>query len=202
MAAKGRSKAPRMLLIFCEGKTEEAYFNILLDFFRLPQYVVVEVAGQKGQHLALVDNIAKRRDELCAEELFRRDEIECWAVCDEDLMPVSFGELDRYAEERDVRLAFSAPQFEMYLLQHFEQSGSADRGEVFRRLTAYRKENGGEGRYDDSTKSDLGWIGVAIDRKPKIVSVAITNSDLRDRAAKRPFLTVQNLSRRILEMAL
>ena len=44
---------PQALLIVCEGKTEEAYFNILLDIYRPPRFVKVEVVGQKGQHLSL-----------------------------------------------------------------------------------------------------------------------------------------------------
>ena len=193
---------PQALLIVCEGKTEEAYFNILLDVYRPPRFVKVEVVGQKGQHLSLVDNAVRRRLELCEEERLGEEDVECWAVCDEDIMPVTFSELERYAAERDVRLAFSAPQFEMYLLQHFEQSASIDKDEVFGLLSKYRRQYGGEGDYCDSTKSDLGWMGAAIDSKPKIVAIAITNSDLRVKTSKRPFFTVQNLTKRIRELAL
>ena len=203
MAAKRRPRAPRLLLIYCEGKTEEEYFNILLDFYRLPAYVEVAVFGQKGQHIALIDNVAAKRHEFCGGDVgLSYDEVECWAVCDEDKMPCTYAELRKYGEDRDVRLAFSAPQFEMYLLQHFEQSGEASRDVVFEKLSDYRRLNGGEGDYDDSTKSDLAWISTAIDCHPKIVKTAIANSDIRDRAAKRPFLTVQELTKRIVELSI
>lgn len=203
MVALKRSKMPRAFLILCEGKTEEAYFNILFDVYRPPQYVEVEVLGQKGQHIALVDSVVVRhREVICDEDQYQKEEVECWVVCDEDKMSVSFSGLERYAEERGVNLALSAPQFEMYLLQHFVQSGSADKDDVFQQLSKYRKQYGGEGDYDDSTKYDLSWLSAAIDRRPKIVATAITNSDLRTRTSKRPFLTVQNLTQRIKEMAL
>ena len=65
MVARVRLKVPRILLAYCEGKTEEAYFNILLDFFRLSEYVEVEVYGQSGQHFALIDGACSKRKELC-----------------------------------------------------------------------------------------------------------------------------------------
>jgi hypothetical protein len=193
---------PRALLVYCEGKTEEAYFNILLDYYRPPAFVDVVVYGQKGQHIVLIDNTIAKRDELCNEMSCAEGEVECWAVCDEDKMPCTYTELLKYAEDRSVHLAFSAPQFEMYLLQHFEQSGDTDKGVVFQKLSARRKKLGFEGDYDDDTKSDLGWMNEAIDREPKIVKTAIVNSEIRDRTTKRPFLTVQELVKRIMELSL
>jgi len=201
MAPKKRRRLPRVLLIVCEGKTEKAYFDILSDIFRSPRFVKVVVYGQQGQHLALIDNAVTKRGELCKELERPEEEVECWAVCDEDQMPCSYSKLEHYAESLEVRLAFSAPQFEMYLLQHFVQSGSVDRADVFRQLTHYRNQYGGEGDYCDETKSDLTWMAKAIDDTPKIVKTAITNSDIRSRSTKRPFFTVQELSKRILELS-
>ena len=200
MAPRGR-RMPRILLIYCEGKTEESYFNILLDLYHLPSYVEVEVYGQKGQHLTLIDNVASKREQLCQEEGLAEREVECWAVCDEDQMPCAYAGLLECAENRSVHLAFSAPQFEVYLLQHFEQSGDTDKPTVFQKLGVYRESYGYSKGYDDSTKADLAWIYEAIDRRPKIVKTAIINASLRDRASKRPFLTVQELTKRILELS-
>lgn len=202
MTARKRPKAPRVFLVYCEGKTEEEYFNTLLDFCRLPGYVQVEVYGQKGQHLALVDNTVAKRNNLCIELDCSEDEVECWAVCDEDKMPCSYTDLKKYADEHNVHLAFSAPQFEMYLLQHFEQSGETDKSIVFQKLSVCRRGHGGEGDYDDDTKADLGWMRDAIDRKPRIVDIAIVNSDIRSHTTKRPFLTVQKLTKRIKELSI
>lgn len=196
-----RQRVPRILLVYCEGKTEKSYFDIMLDFYRLPGYVDVEVYGQKGQHLALIDSVVARRDELCQETGLTEREIECWAVCDEDRMPCSYTELLGYAESRDVHLAFSAPQFEMYLLQHFEQSGDSDKTVVFQKLSTYRELHGCSGEYDEGTKADLEWLSHAIDHQPKIVKIAVINSELRNRSTKRPFLTVQELTKRILELS-
>ena len=201
MAPRRRQRLPRILLIVCEGKTEKAYFDILGDIYRPPQFVKVVVYGQQGQHLALIDKAVAKRDELCKELELSEADVECWAACDEDQMPCSYSELVHYAESHEVRLAFSAPQFEMYLLQHFVQSGSVDKVDVFRQLTQYRNRYGGEGDYCDETKSDLTWMARAIDATPKIVKTAITNSDIRDRSTKRPFFTVQELSKRILELS-
>lgn len=201
MAPKKRQRVPRILLIVCEGKTEKAYFDILSDIFRPPQFVQVMVYGQQGQHLALINNAVAKRVEQCDELGWPEEDVECWAVCDEDQMPCSYSELKHYAESHEVRLAFSAPQFEMYLLQHFVQSGSIDRTDVFHQLTQYRNRYGGEGDYCDETKSDLTWMENVIDTTPKIVKTAITNSDIRNRSTKRPFFTVQELPRRMLELS-
>lgn len=202
MASKARPRLPRLLLIYCEGKTEKAYFDAPLDIYRPPRYVDVCVFGQEGQHKALIDRVAARRSEACLEEGLLEREVECWAVCDNDNMPLSFAELESYAEGRGVQLAFSDPQFEVYLLQHFEQSGKSTMGKVFAALSKYRNQCGGEGDYSKETKSDLAWMAHAMDMRPKIVNIAITNSDLRSRPSHKPFLTVQNLTRRIVEMGL
>lgn len=109
MTPKKRRRLPRILLIVCEGKTEKAYFDILSDIFRSPRFVKVVVYGQQGQHLALIDNAVTKRGELCKELERPEEEVECWAVCDEDQMPCSYSKLEHYAESLEVRLAFSAP---------------------------------------------------------------------------------------------
>lgn len=202
MVRKARPRLPRLLLIYCEGKTEKAYFDALLDVHRPPRYVDVCVFGQEGQHRALIDRVCDRRACICAEDGLSEQEVECWAVCDNDNMPLTYVELESYAEEHGVHLAFSDPQFEVYLLQHFEQSGESNMGKVFAALSKYRNQNGGEGDYSKETKSDLAWMAHAMDMRPKIVKIAITNSDLRNRPLHKPFLTVQNLTRRIVEMGL
>lgn len=200
--ARARRRLPRILLVYCEGKTEKNYFDILFDFYRMPGYVDVEVYGQKGQHLTLIDNVVAKRDLLCQEAGLAEEEIECWAVCDEDRMPCTYTELMGYAESVNVHLAFSAPQFEMYLLQHFEQSGDSDKTVVFQKLSIYRKRYGCSDEYGEGTKADLSWMRDAIDRQPKIVKTAVINSDLRNRSTKHPFLTVQELTKRILDLSI
>ncbi len=197
-----KTKIPRAFLICCEGKTEEEYFNILLDFYRLPVFVEVEVFGEEGQHYKLIDNTVAKRNEFCSTAPgLKEDEIECWAVCDEDKMPFTYTKLNKYANENGVNLAFSAPQFEIYLLQHFEQSADTDISVAMQKLGSYCRKFGGEdASFGDYKKADLDWLREAIDHKPKIVDVAIGNSDERKKSSKRPFLTVQELVKRIKEL--
>lgn len=185
----------RVMLICCEGKTEELYFKILRDrVYRIPGYIKIAIQGEKGQHKALVDRVVEARKELAESEQIGVDEIECWAVCDDDGMKMQYGTLEAYAEERGVHVAFSRPQFESYLLQHFEQSKSIKQDELYGRLTAIKNDGGFDGEYD---KSDLDWLEKTLIDKPKLVDVAITNSDQRSKRSASPFLTAQELTKRL-----
>lgn len=188
---------PRVLLICCEGKTEKEYFEILRRrVLRLPGYIDVRIEGEKGQHAALVDRTVELRSELAKMEELKPEDVECWAVCDEDKMTMSFAELKKYAEDREVRLAFSRPQFESYLLQHFEQSKDTNRKEIIRKLESCMRQYGAE-KYD---KADLEWLEHALVDKPKLVEIAVTNSDQRTTQSATPFLTVQNLTKRMMSL--
>lgn len=180
------------LLICCEGKTEQKYFQILKRIYRLPG-ARVSILGEKGQHMALIDNAVEERDRFCEEHGFQTDQVECWAVCDDDNIPWSFKELLGYAERNGVHLAFSRPQFEAFLLQHFEQSSECHKKDLYERLSHFKAELGDPSVYDDSTKSDLRWLSNAIDDNPKMVDAAIRNANLRQRQSKKLFLTVQQL---------
>lgn len=189
-----------VILICYEGKTEKEYFEILRRHCRIPGYVGVRIIGERGQHKALVDHTLAERDALLEECGLESSEVECWSVCDEDRMGCSYNELLRYAEERDVHLAFARPQFEAYLVQHFEQTGACKKQDLYGKLAAFRGEYGYPAEYNDGVKSDLRWLEEAIDRKPKIVRMAITNADIRSKQTDRCFLTVQRLAERFLTL--
>lgn len=184
-----------LLLICCEGKTEQQYFQMLQRMFRLPGARVF-IIGEKGQHKALIDCTAREREKLCAKYGFSVEEIECWAVCDDDGMPGKYAELLAYAEASNIQLAFSRPQFEAFLLQHFEQSGEYRQAALYERLNLHKEEYE-QGPY---SKGDLSWLKTAIDKKPKLVNIAIINADQRHRQSDRLFLTVQGLVRRMREL--
>lgn len=186
-------KAPRIVLICCEGKTEKEYFEIIKDVFRGPYSMRVEVHGEKGQHKALVDRTACIRSELVEELELPIEECVAWAVCDDDGMGFSFMELKQYAEEKDVRLAFSRPQFEAFLVQHFSPMKEHKKEELFSALSRMREQYGFEGEYCDGTKADLSWLEQAIRDKPKLVDTAIRNANLRKSWKEKTFLTVQGL---------
>lgn len=192
--------ATRLLLIMCEGKTEKEYFEILRRAFRLPIYISSMIFGERGQHKPLIDKTVQKRSEIAEELNLDESEIEAWAVCDDDRMTCSYQELLNYAEEWGVNLAFSKPQFEYFLLQHFEPCRDFKRQAIFAKLGRYRGQYGEEPIYDNSVKAHLGWMQQAIEDKPIIVRTAITNSDLRGSPQEKTFLTVQRLAERFLEL--
>lgn len=187
----------RFLLICCEGKTEKEYFAILRRLYRLPGARVV-ILGEKGQHKALVDRTVSERKLFCEKDNIDPSDVECWAVCDDDGMSLSYAELLRYSEEHDVRLAFSRPQFEAFLLQHFEQSGEHDQKRLYAKLGEYATQYCGiTVEYE---KSNLDWMADVLDTRPKLVRVAVTNADQRKKQSARVFLTVQDLVKRMREL--
>ena len=192
-----RTAIPRAILICCEGKTEAEYFQILRRVYRIPGFIKVKIVGQIGQHRALVDRACEARAAFARDEGLDEEEVECWAVCDDDCMEISYADLLSYAERHDVRLGFSRPQFECYLLQHFEQSGSVRAEEVFSKLSRHKLDSGGGSPYDEASKSDLEWLSSAILAKPKIIDTAVVNADLRGRQSGALFLTVQDLVKRL-----
>lgn len=192
-----REAIPRAMLICCEGKTEAEYFKALRRVYRIPGFIDIRVIGQIGQHKALIDRAVEEREAYAAAHELDEGEIEYWAVCDDDGMSLRYAELERYAEDRRVRLGFSRPQFECFLLQHFEQSSLTRHDEVFLRLSEFKMKWGGDGPYDESSKGDLGWLREAMFNRPKILDVAIANADIRNRQSDSPFLTVQALVRRL-----
>ena len=192
---------PRFLLICCEGsKTEVQYFYILKEIYRLGPAKKIEILGGKGQHKSLIDKTAAKRKE-CSEEFgLDENEIECWAVCDDDNMSISYTELHKYASEYSINLGFSRPFFEAYLAQHFEPFKHSKKESIFLFLTGKRNEQGYSGDYCDATKGDLAWIRQAILDKPKLIDNAINNSNIRSSSIDPLFLTVQNLSARLKEL--
>ena len=196
MAQENRKKK-RFLLICCEGKTEREYFAILRRLYRLPGARVV-ILGEKGQHKVLIDRTVKERKVFCEQNDIAPGDLECWAVCDDDDMPLSYAELLRYSEDNDIRLASSRPQFETFLLQRFEQSGEHDQKRLYAKLGEYASACCGTAiEYE---KADLKWMADAIDNKPKLVKIAVTNADQRRKQSGRVFLTVQDLVKRMQEL--
>ena len=62
----------RVMLICCEGKTEELYFKILRDrVYRIPGYIKIAIQGEKGQHKALVDRVVEARIALARSQPLR-----------------------------------------------------------------------------------------------------------------------------------
>jgi hypothetical protein len=184
---------PGMLLILCEGVTEKLYFDSLIRHKRI-YMVPVQVFGKKGQHKALIKKcVAERKKQAKKFKLIEND-IEVWAVCDCDKMKIKYQYLSRYSKEKNVKLAFSNPQFETYLIQHFEAKRTKNRKSVLiSELEKYLDK-----KYD---KGNLSWFDEMIDKDPKKLKFAISNSKKLKNHTKPPFLTVQKLTVRLLEFA-
>ena len=185
---------PRAILILCEGTTEKIYFDSVIRNKRVAKVLSVEVLGRQGQHKALVKRCVERRRTLAKELEIGEEDIETWAVCDQDNLKIGYQKLLRYANKYCVMLAFSNPQFETYLVQHFE----------YKRITAKREcleKALSEYLGIEYDKTDLNWFDKMIDEEPAKIKQAIANSDKLNNHSKPPFLTVQKLTARLLELS-
>ena len=197
--------SPDLLLIVCEGKTEALYFSILKRRFRLPTFIKILPELEKkqyqslGQHEKLIDKANEKMKEYEA-ELGDGAIIETWAVCDRDEYEKSFTHLGNFARERDVSLAFSDPQFENFLLQHFSQDKSKNsKTKVEQELSMKMLQR--DTKFGLYNKADLSWLDEMIDKKHSIVYSAIQNADIFSNHTRRPFFTVQKLVYRLLQLA-
>lgn len=185
---------PRAILIMCEGVTEKLYFDFVVRNKRIARVLSVEVLGRQGQHKALIKKCAEKRKGRAKELEIDEEDIEAWAVCDRDNLKIGYQKLLNYANENGVKLAFSDPQFETYLVQHFEYKRITTKQE---QLEADLSEYLGA-PYD---KTNLDWFDEMIDKEPAKLNQAILNSDQLDNHAKPPFLTVQKLTARLLGLS-
>lgn len=191
---------PITILIGTEGKeTEPQYFNIVIGRKRIRQRANVMVVGRLGQHKQLVDEIVKLRAVKAADFRISEEDVECWAVCDKDTMECSFAELEQYASSSNVRIAFSNPCFEIFLLQHLTRSSSnLNAKQLAARITAELRIINSKMKYD---KANLSWFDVLVDTDPGILDRAIANSNYIEDVSSTPYVTVHKLLQRLLEMA-
>ena len=183
----------RAILICCEGKTAKSYFEVISDIFRISFATAIEIVGEKGMYKSLIDKTVAERQKYAQEKDLAIEEIESWAVCDCDKMPIKYHELKDYAESFNVKLAFAKPQFEAYLVQHFAQSKTTKKDELCKMLTEFSKRYGYDKKYVKD-KANLSWLYQAILDDQNIVDIAITNSKLRNKPLDPVFLTVQDLT--------
>lgn len=192
---------PQLLLICCEGRTEERYFSMLREVFRVSgiDIQIIPCGGQ--QHRILVDlAIEKRRKIFTSMGIFdSEDDIETWVVCDRDGYVKSFTKLREYGEKCKVSIVFSDPQFENYILQHFgSPNSSRSKGSMLERELTIAMLGYGMGAY---IKGDLEWLRDIIDKKPSIVRAAMNHADVFSNHTRKPFFTVQKLVERLLQFS-
>jgi hypothetical protein len=187
------------ILICSEGKTEKLYFDIIVRAFDVNVVTNIKILGNVGQLEKLIDNCENKRVELAQRLELKIDEIETWAVCDDDKRTPVYRDLVEYARKRNIHLAYSRPQFESYLLQHFEQSKETKRSIILHNLKKY--VNQGK-HFSDYKKGNLDWLECAISANREIVETAIINSNQRINHTSNPFFSVQNLTARLLDLGL
>lgn len=185
---------PRVILILCEGLTEKLYFDSVVRNKRIARVLSVEVLGKQGQHKALIKKCTEKRKNLAEELGIDEKDIEVWAVCDRDNLKIGYQKLLNYALKNNVELAFSDPQFETYLVQHFEYKRITTKQEQLEAdLSAYLGV--------PYNKANLDWFDKMIDEDPAKLNQAVLNSNRLDNHTKPPFLTVQKLKVRLLELS-
>jgi hypothetical protein len=120
---RGRSKRQKILLAVCEGQTERSYLDRLNDRYAAELSFSVQLAPQysRGQsyngykpHAAVATAVSLRASAKTVKA-------ELWAVFDRDEnTPQEVYAAFRLARQNGIRIAFSHPCFELWLLLHFK----------------------------------------------------------------------------------
>lgn len=126
-----------LFVIAVEGKTEKEYFNRFRN--KLSSVRVLVTQGKSSNPRAVLQTVngaldtLKRKDEL-------RPGDEAWVILDEDhWTEIELQEIWDWGQQRKDRgVGFSVPQFEWWLLLHFEDGrGVRTQREVLERLCVY-----------------------------------------------------------------
>lgn len=114
--AVGRAarKMKPVILVLCEGKTEECYVDCLKQKYRLPIRVVSKVVGQKINS-RLVERYKK---EL---QIRRSEQIDCFLIYDADVPEI----IDKTAA-CNATVILSRPCLEVWFLAHTEKIPATD----------------------------------------------------------------------------
>lgn len=129
MGKKAAGRMPRkmkpVILVLCEGETEECYVDCLKQKYRLPIRVVSKVVGQKINS-RLVERYKK---EL---QIRRSEQIDCFLIYDADVP-----EIAGKTAACNARTVLSRPCLEVWFLAHTEKVPATDfsSDECLRRLT-------------------------------------------------------------------
>ena len=148
--AGGRAarKMKPVILVLCEGKTEECYVDCLKQKYRLPIQVISKVVGQKISP-ALI-NRYKNEMRLCKSE-----QIDCFLLYDADVPEIA----DRIAACTGATAILSRPCLEVWFLAHTEKVAAADlsAAECLRRLTRTEEWKGYRKGFLSESEKKLLW---------------------------------------------
>lgn len=151
MGKKAVGRAPRkmkpVILVLCEGETEECYVDCLKQKYRLPIRVVSKVVGQKINS-RLVERYKK---EL---QIRRSEQIDCFLIYDADVPEI----IDKTAA-CNATVILSRPCLEVWFLAHTEKVPAADlsSAECLRRLTRIEEWKGYRKGFLSESEKKLLW---------------------------------------------
>ena len=152
MGKKASGRTPRkmkpVILVLCEGETEECYVDCLKQKYRLPIRVVSKVVGQKINP-RLVERYKK---EL---QIRRSEQIDCFLLYDADVPEIA----ERIAACTGATAILSRPCLEVWFLAHTEKVAAADlsAAECLRRLTRTEEWKGYRKGYLSESEKKLLW---------------------------------------------
>lgn len=137
LARRGAKREPNLkLLIFCEGKNTEPTYIKSFALEHGNGLVEVKVVGPAGAPTTIVDKAKAARVRVNASKnsFERFDQV--WALFDMDAHE-NVEQAIAHARAADVRVAFSNPCFEVWLLLHYRDYDSPDgRHEVQKKFAA------------------------------------------------------------------
>lgn len=117
MASKREKTAPmrmrKIILVICEGETEESYVNLLKKWYKLPIKIVSRVAGTRVSP----SFVEKRTNEL---KISREDDVQAYLMYDMDVEAIN-----EKLRSCKADLLLSNPCFELWLLLHAKDHKSA-----------------------------------------------------------------------------
>lgn len=136
----------KLFVIIVEGETEKAYFDSAL--FKNTDVSIITRTSKKNHPGGLVEEMERRLEDLRNKGLLRSGD-PAWIILDDDarpheeLLPVFDWAASR-ERQQDRGVGFSRPQFEYWLILHYEDgAGISTQAECMRRIDelsgGYRK---------------------------------------------------------------
>ena len=111
--------------VFCEGKTEAAYVDLLRRNFRVPVEIITRVSDS---------NISQRFVDTCKREKFTTPQDRTFLMFDLDVA----GMLERLRKIKDATLLLSNPSIEFWFLLHYaDLNAEISSAEALHKLTLW-----------------------------------------------------------------
>lgn len=186
----------KIFIIVVEGQTEQRYFE---NFRNLAANVIVKVNRPKASDPgSALSKMEEQLEEFKAKKDLKPGD-QAWLVFDQDQWGLSSIEAawDWSVERKDRGVAFSRPQFELWLLLHFESAtGVSTKSEVLHRLDVYIPGYT-KGKQNQLPQDVESYRNAIENAKSKVTEIPESFSDTNDIAGA--FTTVHFLVESILQ---